>query len=184
MAWAATISAAAEPQQLAPHERVDRRLDHGDHETSEGVTDRHEAADVAAVWQGLDSPCPDRTAEDPIDLLESRFAGAFPLIGAPAFGEDAQRGANASGLDERRRRAGGLGEGASDQCRCPLGVDDTRRLEPSDIALEGVDRVHAHAETRVVGVHEVEPEPSTDEDEGGVLWTPGRRHHAKIARGR
>ena len=176
-ALAARIGAAAHARQFAEDERVGGRFDDRDDETGERVAHGHERANERAVGTLLDASRAGAAAEHAIDLAESVEAHA--IAERAAFGERAQRGAHASRVDERRGRAGRLLLGAAANAAGAFGVEHRGRLEPAHHRVEVAQRVEAaNAE---LGVHEVEPEPLTDERRTATVRPSGAARRPGLA---
>lgn len=81
----------------------------------------------------------------------------------------AQGTAYPAGVEQGRRGAGGLLLGTTQDCDASVMIDDSNGRKPVDHGAEVTQRVAAHAELDIVGVHEIQPETITNEDKGATI---------------
>jgi hypothetical protein len=104
------------------------------------------------------------------------------LVTPSPFGEGAQGGPHAARFHEGGSGAGGLFKRATLECGGAFAIHDLCGCQPIHEAFERADGIDPHAKAGIIGVHEVEPEPSSNEGEGRCGIVGARGHTAKIAR--
>jgi hypothetical protein len=163
-ARATSVSASTHAQELTAYQRFGRRLDDWNHETGERVSDRHEALLERAIVTKLHTAVTGASTEHAIDLDEC--VGACLFEDGATFGKRAQGGANSTRIDKGGGGTGRLLFGASRDANCSLGVKHAGGTQPLNQGVEIAKHIDTDATPQVVRIHEVQPEPLADENEG------------------
>ena len=183
-ARAAGVAATPHAYEFTGDERVGGRFDDRDDEAGEGVTDGDEGASERSVGTRLETTNPGAAPEHAVDLGEGVAANLLRM--RAAFGERAKGGAHATRVDQRGGGTRGLLLRAAAHPLQALGVEDAGDVEKSHQRLEVTQEIETRTAAHVVGVHEVQPEPLTDEDErrGGRVCVAGCVSRCGVSEGR
>ena len=99
-----------------------------------------------------------------------------------ALGQRAQGGAYAARIHQRGGGAHWLRLSSAPQKDATLSVECTRRLEPPRPGIEIDEQVGAPAVMLVVGVDEIEPEPTTHKDKARRIAASWSAHASHLGR--